>query len=186
VFKAGTVAKSVGAASAGDRATRHRIFAIAASAIAIAGLAAPLSHTPRLIWNASASAPIGLYEVRSQSTFARGELVLVRPPQWVRTFAAARGYLPNTVPMVKRIAAENGDIVCRDKDAITINHRVVAYALLIDREGRGLPVWTGCHKLGEGEIFLLMDGVRASFDSRYFGPVSTTAIIARVVPIWTR
>ena len=186
MFKAGTVAKSVGAVSAGDRVTRTRIVAIVASVVAIAGLAAPLSHPPRLIWNASASAPIGLYEVRSQSTFARGELVLVRPPQWVRTFAAARGYLPNTVPMVKRIAAENGDIVCRDKDAITINHRVVAHALLADREGRTLPTWSGCHKLGEGEIFLLMDSVRASFDSRYFGPVPTTAIVGKVVPLWTR
>ena len=88
--------------------------------------------------------------------------------------------------MVKRIAAKNGDIVCRDKDAITINHRVVAYALLIDREGRELPVWSGCHRLGEDEIFLLMDGVRASFDSRYFGPVTTTAIVGKVVPLWTR
>lgn len=180
------MAKSVGAASADDRATRPPIVAIIASVIAIAGLAAPLSHPPRLIWNATASAPIGLYEVHSQSTFARGELVLVRPPQWVRIFAAARGYLPNTVPMVKRIAAKNGDTVCRKGDAITINGRVVAHALLADREGRALPTWSGCHKLGEGKIFLLMDSVRASFDSRYFGPVSTTAIVGKVVPIWTR
>jgi conjugative transfer signal peptidase TraF len=186
VFKAGTVAKSVGAVSAGDRVTRTRIVAIVASVIAIAALAAPLSHPPRLIWNATASAPIGLYEVRSQSIFVRGELVLVRPPQWVRIFAAARGYLPNTVPMVKRIAAENGDIVCRDEDAITINGRVVAQALLADRVGRALPTWSGCHRLCEGEIFLLMDSVRASFDSRYFGPVPTTAIIGKVVPLWTR
>jgi type IV secretory pathway protease TraF len=31
-----------------------------------------------------------------------------------------------------------------------------------------------------------MDSVRASFDSRYFGPVPTTAIIGKVVPLWTR
>ena len=186
MFKAGKVAKSVGAAFARDRVTRPRIVAIAVSVIAIAGLAARHSDPPWLIWNATASAPIGLYEVRSQSAFARGELVLVRPPQWVRTFAAARAYLPNTVPMVKRIAAENGDIVCRERDAIMINGRVVAHALLADGAGRALPVWSGCRKLGEGEIFLLMDNVRASFDSRYFGPVPTTSIIARVVPLWTR
>ena len=186
MFKAGTVAKPVGAASAGNRATRSQIVAIVALAIAITGLAAPLSHPPWLIWNATASAPIGLYEVRSQSTFARGELVLVRPPQWVRTFATARGYLPDTVPMVKRIAAENGDIVCRERDAITINHHVVAHALLADGAGRALPAWSGCHELGEGEMFLLMDGVRASFDSRYFGPVTTNAIVGKVVPLWTR
>jgi conjugative transfer signal peptidase TraF len=186
VFKAGTVAKSVRIASGGDRATRTRYVAIIASVIAIVGLAAPLSHPPRLIWNATASAPIGLYEVQSQSTFARGELVLVRPPQWVRAFATARGYLPDTVPMVKRIAAENGDIVCRERDAITINHGVVAHALLADGAGRALPTWSGCRRLGGGETFLLMDGVRASFDSRYFGPVPTTAIIGKVVPLWTR
>jgi conjugative transfer signal peptidase TraF len=162
------------------------MVAIVASVIAIAGLAAPLSHPPRLIWNATASAPIGLYQVRSQAAFARGELVLVRPPQWVRSFAASRGYLPYTVPMLKRIAAENGDTVCRDDGAITVNGRVVAHALSVDRAGRTLPIWSGCQRLGEGEIFLLMDDVRASFDSRYFGPVPTTAIIGKAVPIWTR
>ena len=186
MFKVSTVTNSVGVASAGTRVKRPYMVAIVASVIAIAGLAAPLSHPPRLIWNASASAPIGLYEVRSRTAFARGELVLVRPPQWVRIFAAARGYLPDTVPMLKRIAAENGDTVCRDDDAITINGRVVAHALSADRAGRTLPIWSGCHRLGEGEIFLLMDDVRASFDSRYFGPVPTTAIIGKAVPIWTR
>jgi len=157
-----------------------------ASVIAIAGLAAPLSHPPRLIWNASASAPIGLYEVLSEPAITRGELVLIRPPQWVRTFAASRGYLPNTVPMVKRIAAENGDTVCRNKDAITINGRLVAHALMEDGVGRALLVWSGCRRLGADEIFLLMDGARASFDSRYFGPVPTTAIVGKLVPLWTR
>jgi conjugative transfer signal peptidase TraF len=155
-------------------------------AIAVVGLATPLSNAPRLIWNATASAPIGLYEVRSQATFARGELVLIQPPQWVRSFAAARGYLPDTVPMAKRIAAQSGDIVCRERDAITINRHVVAHALLADRDGRTLPTWSGCRRLAAGEIFLLMDSVRASFDSRYFGPVPTTAIIGKLVPIWTR
>ena len=186
MFEAGAVAQSINAASAGSRVTRSRSVAIIASVIAIVGLATPFSKTPRLIWNATASAPVGLYEVRSQATFTRGELVLIRPPQWVRLFAAARGYLPDTVPMAKRIAAQNGDIVCRERDAIMINTRVAAHALLADEEGRTLPTWSGCRRLGEAEIFLLMDSVRASFDSRYFGPVPTTAIIGKLVPIWTR
>ena len=94
--------------------------------------------------------------------------------------------MPDTVPMVKRIAAENGDIVCRERDAIVINGRVVAHALSADGAGRGLPVWSGCHRLGEGEMFLLMDNVRASFDSRYFGPIPTTAVVGKAVPLWTR
>jgi type IV secretory pathway protease TraF len=31
-----------------------------------------------------------------------------------------------------------------------------------------------------------MDSVSASFDSRYFGPVASAAIIGKLVPIWTR
>jgi conjugative transfer signal peptidase TraF len=186
MFKAGTTAQSIHAVSADYNVIRFQSIAIIASAIAIVGLAAPLSKMPRLIWNATASAPIGLYEVRSQATFSRGELVLVRPPKWVRIFAAARGYLPDTVPMAKRIAAQNGDSVCRERDAITINHRVVASALLADRDGRTLPTWSGCRRLGKDDVFLLMDSVRASFDSRYFGPVPTTAIIGKLVPVWTR
>jgi conjugative transfer signal peptidase TraF len=180
------VTKPIASSCAKPSTRRLRIVAIVASVVAIAALAAPLPHSSWLIWNASASAPIGFYQVQSQATFTRGELVLVHPPQWVRSFAASRGYLPTNVPMLKRIAAENGDTVCRNKDAITINGRVVAQALTVDRAGRTLPMWSGCRKLGEGEIFLLMDGVHASFDGRYFGPVPTTAIIAKAVPIWTR
>jgi conjugative transfer signal peptidase TraF len=186
MFEAGAVVQSVPAASAGDRVARSRSVAIIASAIAIIGLATSVGKTPLLIWNATASAPVGLYEVRSQATFARGELVLIRPPQWVRIFAAARGYLPDTVPMAKRIAAQNGDIVCRERGAITINHHIVAHALFADRDGRTLPTWSGCRRLSGAEMFLLMDDVRASFDSRYFGPVPSTAIIGKLVPIWTR
>ena len=186
MFEAEAVAQSIHAAPAESRISRSLSVAIIASAIAIVALATPLRMTPRLIWNATASAPVGLYEVRSQATFTRGELVLIRPPQWVRIFAAARGYLPDTVPMAKRIAAQIGDIVCRERDAITINNRVVAHALLADGEGRTLPTWSGCRRLGEDEIFLLMDSVRASFDGRYFGPVPTTAIVGKLVPIWTR
>lgn len=186
MYEAEAVAQSIHVASAGSRVTRSRNFAIIAAAIAVVGLVTPLSKAPRLIWNATASAPVGLYELRSQATFKRGELVLIRPPQWVRIFAAARGYLPETVPMAKRIAAQNSDIVCRERDAITINNRVVAHALLTDGEGRALPTWSGCRRLGKDEIFLLMDSVRASFDGRYFGPVPTTAIVGKLVPIWTR
>jgi type IV secretory pathway protease TraF len=39
--------------------------------------------------------------------------------------------------------------------------------------------------LQAGEVFLLMEGVPDSFDGRYFGPVTTAAIVGRLVPLWT-
>jgi conjugative transfer signal peptidase TraF len=135
------------------------------------------------VWNASASAPIGLYRVLPENA-VRGDLVLVRTPESVRQLAAERGYLPLNVPLVKRVAAADGDIVCAADDAISVNGRVVAERLARDRLGRPLPRWSGCLLLDVGETFLLMEGVSDSFDGRYFGPVPTAAIIGRLVPLW--
>ena len=74
--------------------------------LAVAGIAALWSPpTPVLIWNASASAPLGLYELQHPNVIGRGELVLAEPPANARDLAAARGYLPAGIPLVKRIAA---------------------------------------------------------------------------------
>jgi conjugative transfer signal peptidase TraF len=102
----------------------------------------------------------------------------------MRQLAAERGYLPQNVPLVKRVAAASDDIVCAAGDAISINGRVVAERLARDRLGRPLPTWSGCHLLDGAEAFLLMEGVSDSFDGRYFGPVPTADIIGRLVPLW--
>lgn len=139
---------------------------------------------PRLVWNASASAPVGLYLVLSGNP-SRGDLVLVHTPDSVRQLAAERGYLPANVPLIKRIAAAGGDAVCATGNVISINGRAAAERLVRDRIGRWLPNWSGCHLLDSGEVFLLMQGVTDSFDSRYFGPIPATMIIGRLMPLWT-
>lgn len=138
----------------------------------------------RLVWNASASAPIGLYVLTGRDT-GRGDLALVRTPQSVRTLAATRGYLPANVPMVKRIAAADGDIVCARSDRILINAKPVATRRKQDSDRRPLPSWSGCHWLAYDEVFLLMAQVPDSFDGRYFGPTSRAAIVGKLVPLWT-
>ena len=68
---------------------------------------------PKLLWNASASVPIGLYAVRRAPPLHVGELVVVQPPAPLAQFFAARRYLPLGVPLVKRILALPGQTVCR-------------------------------------------------------------------------
>jgi conjugative transfer signal peptidase TraF len=138
-----------------------------------------------LVWNASASAPRGLYRVRSEIHPTRGDLVLAIPPRAAAALAASRGYLPMGVPLVKRIAAVAGDIVCARNDVIFINGNRLATRLAFDHSGRSLPRWSGCRALDRDEIFLLMPNVRDSFDGRYFGPVHTAQIAGLLVPIWT-
>ena len=141
---------------------------------------------PLLIYNASASAPIGLYRVRPADPIQRGDLVLAHTPPSARGLAAERGYLPETVPLVKRVAAMAGDEVCVRDHAVSIDGRQVADQLGADAEGRPLPVWTGCRTLGPDEIFLLMPDVPDSFDGRYFGPVPVSAVVGKLVPLWLR
>jgi conjugative transfer signal peptidase TraF len=160
-----------------------------AVAFALCGyLATPQSSPDRaqIIWNVTASAPIGLYRVTRGRLYLRGDLVLVKPSPFVARFASQRGYLTAGAPLVKRIAATAGDTVCADEDGISIDGQFVAARLSADRAGRPLPFWSGCQTLKQDEVFLLMQGVRTSFDGRYFGLTSTADIIGRLEPIWVR
>lgn len=160
------------------------ILAAAVSALALIGFAAFANPAPRLVWNVSASAPIGLYRAVFGEA-KRGDLVLVRPPEEIAQLATERGYLSPGVPLVKRIAALSGDDVCVFKEAIIVNGKLVARRLEKDGAGRLLPRWYSCRKLAEHELFLLMESIPDSFDSRYFGPVSAVNVIGRLVPLWT-
>lgn len=140
---------------------------------------------PLLVWNATASAPVGLYRVAPVADLRRGDFVLAWLPDVARRLAAERDYLPADVPLVKRVAALTGDTICREQARVTINGIAVATALLVDSGGRSLPHWSGCQTLGQREVFMLIPEVPDSFDGRYFGPIATSAIIGKLVPLWT-
>jgi len=176
----------------GWRADRHsnrrrarRAFIFGVTMLSVLATSATLVPTPRLVWNASASAPIGFYW-RVAGRPSRGDLVLARAPLWARKLAAERRYLPLGVPLLKRVSAVAGDVVCASSDAIFIDGHLVAHRLASDRIGRPLPRWEGCETLGAGEVFLLMGDVPDSFDGRYFGATERRDIIGRLVPLWTR
>lgn len=160
-----------------------------AVAFTLCGYLVTPSGTPdraQIIWNVTASAPIGLYAVRHDRGFVRDDLVLVVPSPSIAKFAAQRGYLPAGVPLVKRIAAMAGDTVCARANGIFIDSQFVAARLSSDGEGRLLPTWFGCRTLGQSEVFLLMEGVRTSFDGRYFGPANISQIVGRLDSVWVR
>ena len=159
------------------------VFALGVLGLGLIGFSAFADPVPRFIWNASASAQIGLYRVVSGAA-GRGDLVLVRAPESVAKLAAKRGYLPVGVPLIKRIAAVAGDDVCAFNGAIIVNGEIDARQRKLDRAGRSLPRWNECRELVQGEFFLLTKAP-ASFDSRYFGPVPSAQVIGRLVPLWT-
>jgi conjugative transfer signal peptidase TraF len=140
---------------------------------------------PRLVWNASASVPIGLYSVVPVGKLAVANLVVAAPPEPLATLFAERGYLPLGVPLIKRIRAITGQFVCRNRWLITVDGKAVGAALANDSRGRALPVWQGCRLIGRDEVFLMNVDQPASLDGRYFGPIPASAIVGRAVPLWT-
>src|SRR3546814_14666367 len=74
--------------------------------------------TPRLIWNASASTPIGLYSLDRQPRLDVTDLVAVEAPEPLASFLPARGYLPRGVPLMNRFAGLQGHQVCLDRKRV--------------------------------------------------------------------
>lgn len=131
----------------------------------------------KLVYNASASAPIGFYWI-DQVSVLRGDTVLIRLPEHVRELVESRLYLPPNVPLIKRVMGIKGDKICRKGQEVMINNVSVLVALSEDDQGQKLPVWRGCTTLGLDSFFLLQNHPK-SFDGRYFGPLDRTLIIGR-------
>jgi len=169
-----------------SRARLARLALLAAGAAGLSGLLLPaIRHSPvRLIWNASASVPLGLYRIDPTSAMRVGDMVAVRPSPTLARFMAERRYVEANVPLLKPIAAMDGATVCRLGQSVTINGRTVVTALARDRFGRPLPAWSGCHRLRPDQLFLIAPAHPDSFDSRYFGSVDRSQIIGRAAPLW--
>lgn len=138
---------------------------------------------PVIVYNASASVPLGYYRVTAPLPLKVGDLVLLHTPASVRKLADERRYLPRTVPMIKHIAAMGGDTVCAQEDRILINGQPSVKRLRKDSLGRVMPWWNGCHVLSAVEVFVLNPDAPQSFDGRYFGVVSAKLIIGKLRPL---
>ncbi|KRQ98881.1 conjugal transfer protein TraF [Bradyrhizobium valentinum] len=141
--------------------------------------------TPRYIWNASNSVPIGLYRIAPAGKFTATELVAVQPPDPLAAFLDLNDYLPSGLPMLKRIVALPGQVVCRTGLTITVDNLEMGQARERDGRNRPLPAWQGCLIIAEDEIFIMNWQSTDSLDSRYFGPLPASAVIGRALPVWT-
>lgn len=150
-------------------------------------LASPpaLSGAKALVYNASASAPRGWYWISRASQIHVGDVVLAPLPRSMAALADARHYLPASVPILKRVGAVGNHHVCIRGSWVLIDTHIVAQLLARDGAGRPLPAWQGCRTLLNGELFLLNTRHRASFDSRYFGPIPEASVLGVARALWT-
>lgn len=81
---------------------------------------------------------------------------------------------------MKRVAAGEGDEVCRIGVQVTLNGQPTVHAQTIQQ----LPFWSGCKVLKAGEVFLLGE-TDNSFDGRYFAITSAMDIVGPLRSILT-
>lgn len=117
--------------------------------------------------NESQSLPRGLYR-RASAPIRRGDIVAVTPPPAAKAYLQDLG-ATSDVRLLKRVAAIDGDQVCTGVRRLEFGAVILAVADL-DQQGRLLPAWRDCRRLGPDELLVVGDSLE-SFDSRYFGPV---------------
>src|SRR5699024_8717360 len=101
--------------------TRRRTLTVTALAAISVAAASAVDWPVKLIWNATASAPIGFYIIAPADALDVPKLVAVMPPEPLAAFMAERGYIARGVPLLKRVLGLPGQRVCRTGRTITVN-----------------------------------------------------------------
>ena len=137
-----------------------------------------------IVINTSPSAsPVGIYRPDPNfSGLTKGDLVSVCLPHDWAVFAQQRGYIggggpcaDQSMPLVKQIGAIGGDPINIEPE--TIQH--------IDSHGRPMPEFiVGAYIVPKGMVWLYGNEPR-SFDSKYYGPVPESNVLALLKPVIT-
>jgi conjugative transfer signal peptidase TraF len=85
---------------------------------------------------------------------------------------------------MKPVAAIPGDHVCTDNRKVLVNGKPFGRIREADSEGRALRWFHYCGLVKVGHVFTFSENPR-SFDSRYYGPIDLSDILARAEPLWT-
>lgn len=168
-----------------SQATARRLFWVIAmtllSSFFIAGKAG-------IRLNGTLSLPVGLYIQGS------GNIVEFCPPPPYSVLATARGYRTQgncpdgASPLAKPIIAREGDIVDFSALGIVVNGHLVPNTTprAADTKGRTLEHWPfGRYIVARDTVWVASSYNPRSFDSRYFGPISTRTTRENLRPLLT-
>jgi type IV secretory pathway protease TraF len=81
----------------------------------------------------------------------------------------------------------SGDTVTVSAIGVEVNSALLQHTVAADRDSPGRTmdrVANGKYVVRENELWLLSTHHPLSFDSRYFGPIGMTDVLARVRPLW--
>lgn len=154
------------------------ITILVVATVGVAMLIASAWVQARLVWNFTPSIPTGLYAIEERA-WNRGDRVALKPSGELLLILQTTGVLKEGRLLMKRLAAIEGDCVCRSGRQVTIN----GAASVIARSDAELPGWSGCVRLAANDVFLLGESDN-SFDGRYFGISRAADIVGPIRSIF--
>ena len=144
--------------------------------------------------NTSPSIPLGIYRTTT-TPLSVGSYVLLCPENKEPFITAQKrdyigaGYCPGGLGyMFKRVAAMPNDIITTTANGMYINGKLYpdSKPFKHDALNRTLPIWHANQtRLKAGEVVLMTEGDKNSFDARYFGPLPEQQIVSVVRPVLT-
>ena len=144
--------------------------------------------------NTSPSIPLGIYRTTT-TPLSVGSYVLLCPENKEPFITAQKrdyigaGYCPGGLGyMFKRVAALPNDIITTTANGMYINGKLYPDSKPFhhDALNRMLPIWHANQtRLKAGEVVLMTQGDKNSFDARYFGPLPQQQIVSVVRPVLT-
>ncbi len=135
-----------------------------------------LKFGPTLIWNFTESTPKGIYQLSPLRGIERDKFVALPPPKQAIQVASGRPWFRPHQMIIKQVAALENDLVCTSGGALSINGKHFGPVFETDKQGIPLPHHNGCYLVPPDTAFLIGPDSPWTFDSRYFGPVSTGLI----------
>lgn len=142
--------------------------------------------------NLTPSEPIGLWRiVEPDRPILVGDLIFICPPATDEMREArARGYLRfglcagHVAPLIKAVVATSGQVI-EIHDDVRVDGRPLYHSRVArtDGQGREMVHYEG-GVIPPGTVFLHSE-FRASFDSRYFGPLPMDGILGLAQEVWT-
>ena len=142
-------------------------------------------------FNSSPSLPVGMYVTTADE---HANLVEFCPAEPSASLSITRGYRDpgncpdGAAPLLKPVVASAGDVVELSARGVSVNGTLLANTapLSKDSKGRLLGAWPfGRYCVTPGSVWVASSHHPHSFDSRYFGPISTAAIRHRLKPFLT-
>ena len=139
---------------------------------------------PRYYLNLSNSEPVGIYKLLPFDGHLKvGDLVVFKVPEKAASYIYGRGWLPDGWPLIKNVGALPGDKVIISDSSLKINDVDIGPVFNKDHKGKFLPKLRGEIDIPEGYFLPISTVIQNSFDGRYFGAVSLSAIKGKVLLI---